>query len=423
MPLTDARAALTAVLLAALLLAGGCARAGSQPATPAPRQTPAPATAEKPAALAQLNLGLEATWRGFTQPVYLTNAGDGSGRLFVVEQVGTVKVIEAGKVTAAPYLDVRKLVTTGGERGLLGLAFSPQYARDGRIFVDYTDRNGDTVIARYTTREPASSAPALEAPRVLMTIKQPYANHNGGCLQFGPDGRLYIGMGDGGSGGDPQGRAQNPRSLLGKMLRIDVSHESSSAAWTAPPDNPFARGAGTRPEIWAMGLRNPWRFSFDASGGALWIGDVGQDGWEEINRVDAASLAQTSGVALNFGWNVLEGTRRYPRGPSATYRKGPVVAPIFEHPHPQGESVTGGYVYRGKDYPALVGTYVYADFVKGWIGGIRLESPSGDPLAKPEQRVLMQTSGQPSSFGVDESGELYLVDYQGIIWSVIASAK
>ena len=423
MPLTEARVTVTAVLLAALVLAGGCARTGGQPTAPAPAAAPTPAAAEKPAALAQLNLGLEATWRGFTQPVYLTNAGDGSGRIFVVEQVGTVKVIEAGKVSAAPYLDVRRLVTTGGERGLLGLAFSPQYARDGRIYVDYTDRNGDTVIARYTTREPTSSAPAWEAPRVLMRITQPYSNHNGGCLQFGPDGMLYIGMGDGGSGGDPQGRAQNPRSLLGKVLRIDVSRETSRAAWTAPADNPFARGAGTLPEIWAMGLRNPWRFSFDTSSGALWIGDVGQSAWEEIDVVSAESVAAKSGAPLNFGWNVFEGTPRYEGGLAATYRNNPAVAPIFEYPHPQGESVTGGYVYRGKDYPALVGTYVYADFVKGWIGGIRLDSPSGDALAKPEQRVLMQTSGQPSSFGVDETGELFLVDYQGIIWSVIASAK
>lgn len=419
-PLAHPRtAAATAALLAALVLAGGCAPRNPQPTAPAPSDAPTPAPAEKPAALAQLNLGLEATWRGFTQPVYLTNAGDGSGRLFVVEQVGTVKVIEAGKVTAAPYLDVRRLVTAGGERGLLGLAFSPQYARDGRIFVDYTDRNGDTVIARYTTREPSSSAPAWEAPRVLMTVEQPYANHNGGCLQFGPDGMLYIGMGDGGSAGDPQGRAQNPSSLLGKMLRIDVSGDS----WTAPTDNPFARGSGTRSEIWAMGLRNPWRFSFDASSGALWIGDVGQDAWEEIDAVSAESLAATSGATLNFGWNVLEGTHPYTRGLSATYRTGPTVAPLHEYPHPKGESVTGGYVYRGKDYPALVGTYLYADFVKGWVGGIRLESPSGELLAKPERRVLMQASGQPSSFGVDETGELYLVDYQGIIWSVIGSAK
>ena len=415
-------------LLVVLSLAAGCSQSANPPApTPSPTttasDTPAPQPTEKPAALARLNLGLEPVWRGFTQPVYLTNAGDGSGRLFVVEQVGTVKVIESGKVSATPFLDLRQLVTAGGERGLLGMAFSPDYARDGRVFVDYTNLNGDTVIARYTTREPSASAPAWETPRILMTIAQPYANHNGGCLQFGPDRMLYIGMGDGGSAGDPQGRAQNPRSLLGKMLRIDVSRESGAQAWSAPADNPFSRGAGTRPEIWAMGLRNPWRFSFDASGGALWIGDVGQNAWEEIDRVPAASVAATTGPALDFGWNVLEGTHRYPRGLSATYRNTPSVAPVFEYPHPLGEAVIGGYVYHGRKYPALASTYVYADEVKGWVGGIRLTSPAGATLAKPEQRILLQTRMLPSSFGVDESGELFLVDYLGVIWSVTAAAK
>ena len=422
-----ARLVAAATLSAVLTLAGGCTRAATQPATPAPTPAtvvaPAPLPAEKPATLAHLSLGLEPRWRGFTQPVYVTSAGDGSGRLFVVEQVGTVKVIEAGNVSANPYLDVRRLVTAGGERGLLGMAFSPDYARDGRVLVDYTDLNGNTVIALYTTREPSSSAPAWDTPRILMTIAQPYANHKGGCLQFGRDRLLYIGMGDGGGAGDPQGRAQNPRSLLGKILRIDVSHETTGAAWSAPTDNPFTRGAGTLPEIWAIGLRIPWRFSFDASSGALWIGDVGQDAWEEIDRVTSASVEASSGPALDFGWNLLEGTHRYARGLSSTYRDTPTVAPLFEYPHPLGEAVTGGYVYHGRNYPALVGTYLYADYVKGWIAGIRLDSSSGTALAMPEQRMLLQTDTLPSSFGVDESGELFLVDYHGIIWSVTARTK
>ncbi len=250
-------------------------------------------------------------------------------------------------------------------------------------------------------------------------MKQPYANHNGGGLQFGPDRMLYVGMGDGGSGGDPQGRAQDRRELLGKMLRLDVGEAGSAppdGRYAVPADNPFVGDASTRPEIWSLGLRNPWRYSFDASGGALWIGDVGQNEWEEIDYAPAATGGQ------NWGWNLWEGDHRYPAGAPDISRNG-FTFPVLEYPHPTGESVTGGYVYRGSRYPALVGTYLYADFTKGWIGGIRLDSADGRPLEKPEERVLAQTRTQPSSFGVDEDGELYLVDYNGVVWSVTAAAK
>ncbi len=372
-----------------------------------------------PAALANLDLKLVKRWSGFSEPVYLTNAGDGSGRLFVVEQGGLVKVIADGSVLDRPYLDVRDLVSAGGERGLLSVAFAPDFKANGRLYVNYTDVDGDTRVARYTAPDPASNEPAWGAPTEVLSVKQPYANHNGGGLQFGPDRMLYVGTGDGGSGGDPQERAQNRRELLGKMLRLDVGEAGPAppnGRYAIPADNPFVGDASVRPEIWALGLRNPWRYSFDTSGGALWIGDVGQNQWEEIDYAPAATGGQ------NWGWNLWEGDHRYPAGAPDISRDG-FTFPVLEYPHPTGDSVTGGYVYRGTRYPALVGTYLYADFTRGWIGGIRLHSADGSPLKQPEKRVLAETRTQPSSFGVDEAGELYLVDYNGVIWSVTASAR
>lgn len=348
--------------------------------------------------LSQLRIEIEPLWKNFTSPLYLTNAGDGSGRLFIVEQGGTVRIVRNGSVTPVPYLDVSDLVSAGGERGLLGLAFPPDYETSGRIYIDYTDAKGDTVVARYTADDPASDEPTWSAPETVLSVRQPYANHNGGCLQFGPDGLLYVGMGDGGSAGDPDGNAQDPESLLGKMVRIDVS------------------GTSFTPEIWAKGLRNPWRFSFDASSGALWIGDVGQASWEEINVV----AGDKSGV--NYGWNRWEGTHPYPKGSKRRGTSG-FTFPIAEYPHPEGESVTGGYVYHGYNYPAMIGTYVYADFVKGWVGAIRTTAPDGTKLAKPEERTMLQSETRPASFGVDETGELYLVDYRGTIYVVTGAPK
>ena len=329
-----------------------------------------------PAALANLDLKLVKRWSGFSEPVYLTNAGDGSGRLFVVEQGGLVKVIADGSVLDRPYLDVRDLVSAGGERGLLSMAFAPDFKANGRLYVNYTDVDGDTRVARYTAPDPASNEPAWGAPTEVLSVKQPYANHNGGGLQFGPDRMLYVGMGDGGSGGDPQERAQNRRELLGKMLRLDVGEAGPAppdGRYAIPADNPFVGDASVRPEIWALGLRNPWRFSFDASGGALWIGDVGQNavGGDRLRagrRPAGRTGAGTSGRAT---------TATPPAHP--TSRETASRSPLLEYPHPTGDSVTGGYVYRGTRYPALVGTYLYADFTKGWIGGIRLDSADGKP--------------------------------------------
>ncbi len=299
------------------------------------------------------------------------------------------------------------------------MAFAPEFETNGRLYVNYTDRNGDTRIARYTAPAPDSNEPKWGPPAEVLSVQQPYANHNGGGLVFGPDRMLYIGMGDGGSGGDPQGRAQNRQELLGKMLRIDVGEAGApppNGRYAIPADNPFVGDATTRPEIWALGLRNPWRYSFDASSGALWIGDVGQNAWEEIDYAEPATGGQ------NWGWNLWEGDHPYPADAPATSRAG-YSFPVLEYPHPTGSSVTGGYVYRGDRYPALVGAYLYADFGAGWIGGIRLEAPDGTPRTTPEKRVLLKTDTQPSSFGVDETNELYLVDFRGTIWSVTASAR
>jgi glucose/arabinose dehydrogenase len=430
------RAHRVATLAAAILVAsalGGCSSASPPPAeTTAPSgpatSAPVQPNAIPPVALAGLQLGLKKTFSGFDSPVYLTNAGDGSRRLFVVEQGGLVKVIESNRVLAKPYLDLRSKTAAGGERGLLGMAFSPGYRVDGKVYVDYTDMSGNTVIECYTASDPSASAPVWSAPAQLLHIDQPFPNHNGGCLQFGPDGYLYIGMGDGGSAGDPGNRAQNKDVLLGKILRIDVGSAGGGRPYTIPPTNPSKLTADPArkpaPEVWALGLRNPWRFSFDAADGSLWVADVGQDAWEEVDRVTAAQASAASRTGgLNFGWHIYEGLHAFPSGVAVSNRSASYVWPLLDYPHPTGESITGGYVYRGKDYPALVGTYLYADYIKGWIGGIRLQAPDGSPLASPEARTLLSTAYNPSSFGVDERGELYLVAYGGQIYRVTGSAK
>jgi len=388
------------VALLAVSALGGCTR--PQPAAiprPAdPVEFPDAEEPSPPVPLSQLQLEIVPLWKNFTAPLYLTNAGDGSDRIFILEQGGTIRIIRNGSVTYVPYLDVSELLSSGGERGLLGLAFAPDFETSGSIYINYTDERGDTVVARYTADDPASDEPKWSAPETVLTVKQPFSNHNGGCLQFGPDGLLYVGMGDGGSAGDPDNNAQDSTALLGKMVRIDVS------------------GTSFKPEVWAKGLRNPWRFSFDESSGALWIGDVGQGAWEEINVVPDDK------PGVNYGWNRWEGTHVYPEGSTRTGKSG-FTFPIAEYPHPEGESVTGGYVYRGTDYPAMIGTYVYADFVKGWIGAIQTTAPDGTKLAKPEERTMLQSDTRPASFGVDEDGELYLVDYRGTIYGVTGAPK
>ncbi len=371
--------------------------------------------------LANLVLGTEQVATGFASPLYVTGARDGSGRLFVVEQGGLIKVVRNGVVQPTPYLDLSALTRASGEQGLLGLAFSPGYRVNGRLYVDYTDLAGNTVVARYTVADPAADVAAITSTQVILRVTQPYPNHNGGCLQFGPDNYLYIGMGDGGSAGDPGNRAQNRRSLLGKLLRIDTGDRKASTTWTGrykiPPSNPYAKRRGVKREIWSYGLRNPWRFSFDSATRDLWIGDVGQDAREEVDFAKAGSKGQ------NWGWHVWEGSIRYTTRPRRVSRKG-YSFPIAQYSHPQGESITGGYVYRGSQYPALQGTYLYADFIKGWIGGVRRTTPSGRLLRRPQRAALLQTSGMISSFGTDDARELYFTDYAGgTLYRVTATTR
>jgi glucose/arabinose dehydrogenase len=300
------------------------------------------------------------------------------------------------QVRAQPFLDLGDEIVAGGEQGLLGLAFHPGYARNGRLFVNYTDLRGDTVVAEYR-RAPGGALGADPASaRMLLAIDQPFANHNGGALAFGPGGYLYIATGDGGSIGDPLGNGQALDTLLGKLLRIDVDSETNGA-YGIPPDNPFAGRDDARAEVWAYGLRNPWRFSFDAGTRAVWIGDVGQSDAEEINRTPWAE------GGLNYGWNLMEGTACYQ--PTEGCERTGLEEPIATYSHAEGCSVTGGHVYRGSRHPSLRGVYLFADYCSGTIWGL----DAG--LSSPQEPVeLLHTDRALSSFGQDQGGELYVTD-------------
>ena len=363
---------------------------GLRPSGTASATTTEPATPPERFRPADVQLELEKIASGLEAPLLATHAGDGSGRLFVVEQVGHIRIVENGRLVSDPFLDVSDLTVAGGEQGLLGLAFHPDFARDRRFFINYTDLEGDTVVASYGVADDGSTADR-DSARTILKIEQPYANHNGGHLAFGPDGYLYIGMGDGGSGGDPQGNGQNLQTLLGKMLRIDID---AGDPYGIPADNPFADGGGA-PEIWAYGLRNPWRFSFDEAAATLWIGDVGQDELEEINRVPA------DGAGLNYGWNVMEGSRCYQESCNAADK----VLPITEYDHDDGCSITGGFVYRGEEFPDMRGGYLFSDYCSGTIWAI--DAGANGPV---EPAVLSESGRSISSFGVDEDGELYVTD-------------
>jgi glucose/arabinose dehydrogenase len=337
-------------------------------------------------------------------PVFLTHARDQSGRLFILEQPGTIRILEKGKLLEAPFLDIKERVLSRGEQGLLGLAFHPEYRLNGRFFVNYTRKDdGATVVAEYRRSEQVDRAGREE--RILVSIPQPYPNHNGGMIAFGPDGYLYIGMGDGGAGGDPQNRAQNKDELLGKLLRIDVNN---LVPYGIPTDNPFVRGK-ERPEIFALGLRNPWRFSFDRETGDLWLADVGQNKWEEVNVVRKGG---------NYGWRVMEGFHCFnlpePCG------KENYTSPVLEYSHQGGRcSITGGYVYRGKAIPALVGTYLYGDFCSGEMLLVRTNQGgqvSGEPW-------VLKTNASISSFGEDENGEIYVLDLKGAVYLLAPGSK
>jgi len=349
---------------------------------------------------------------GLQAPVDITHAGDGSGRLFVVEQPGRIRVIKQGALLSVPFLDITSLVLYGGERGLLGLAFHPNYAQNGYFYVNYTRQtDGATVVARYrvSTNNPDVADSASAA--TLLVIPQPYANHNGGCLKFGPDGYLYIAVGDGGSGGDPQNYAQNKESLLGKLLRIDVN---GGNPYAIPTDNPFVNQPGAD-EIWALGLRNPWRISFDRLTGDLYIADVGQNAWEEVN-FQAANAAG----GLNYGWRCREGAHPYNTSPPCNDPNflATLIDPFTEYSHSEGRSITGGFVYRGTRYPDLYGIYFFADYVNGKIWSIKKLSDA--PLTWSSRTLELDADFNISTFGEGEDGELYVANYyQGKIHHLV----
>jgi glucose/arabinose dehydrogenase len=359
-----------------------------------------------PASWGAVTIEAEPVVSGLSSPVGITHGGDGSGRLFIVLQGGRIVILDGGQLLSSPFLDISSLVSSGGERGLLGLAFHPDYAHNGLFYVNYTNTVGNTVIARYSV----SGDPNLADPTsgsILLTITQPFSNHNGGQLQFGPDGYLYIGVGDGGSGGDPQNNGQNLLKLLGKILRLDVDH---GTPYEIPPDNPFVGNPDALEEIWAWGLRNPWRFSFDRLTGDLFIGDVGQSSWEEVDFQPATS---TGGE--NYGWRLMEGNSCY--NPASNCNDGSLTLPILVYDHSVGCSITGGYRYRGSKNPHLYGLYLYGDYCTGLIWGAQ-----EDGLGGWNTTVLLDTDFSISTFGEDESGEIYFADLSstdGTIYQVV----
>jgi glucose/arabinose dehydrogenase len=320
---------------------------------------------------------------GLESPVHVSAPRSEPGRLYVVEQAGRIVVVEQGRVVRT-FLDIRSLVRSGGEQGLFAIAFHPNYAENRRFYIDYTDVNGDTRIVEYRSN---GRRAILSTRRQLLFVDQPYSNHNGGQVAFGPDGRLYIGMGDGGSGGDPENRAQNIGSRLGKLLTIDVDRR------------------GARPQVDALGLRNPWRFSFDRANGDLYIGDVGQNAWEEIDYLPRARLSRLQ----NYGWDVFEGRARFEdKAPS----RGDLVAPIAVYANSEeGCSVTGGFVYRGSKVGAARGRYFYGDYCSGTIWSLKVVGGRARQLRREPFQVTNLTS-----FGEDARGELYLVAHGGTIY-------
>lgn len=358
-----------------------------------------PTADEGPPSSAGLRLEMVAS--GLQSPVHLA-APPGDDRLFVVEQAGRIRIIDGTGLRPQPFLDITERVGSGGERGLLSVAFRPDYAQSGEFFIDYTDRSGNTRIERYTvSADPDVADPA--SGRIVLGVDQPFPNHNGGLVTFGPDGMLYIGLGDGGSGGDPQGNGQNRSTLLGSILRIDITVEP----FAVPADNPFVGEASARPELWATGLRNPWRFSFDEPGGHLYIADVGQNQYEEVNVVDR------SAGAINYGWSVMEASHCF--GSPSCAMAG-LTLPVLEYDHGDGCSVTGGYVYRGSSIPGITGHYFYSDYCSGWIRSFRYTA--GEAV---EQTDWGLDAGRVLSFGRDSSGEIYVLNSAGVVYRIAAA--
>lgn len=397
---------LAMIILAALL--AGCSAGSSGrvrlPATATPSAAPEPALAAQPklagtgrTILPEVGLRLVAGY--LSEPTYLTHAGDGSGRLFVLERRGKIRLIEQGRLRAGSFLDLSGLVNADNdlEQGLLGLAFHPNFPADPRFFVYYSNRDDDTVLASY--RVNGAGQPEPDSAQTLLLISQPFTNHNGGQLLFGPDGYLYLGVGEGGLSEDP-----GPNSLLGKILRLDVD---GAEPYAIPPDNPFVGDANYRPEIWDLGLRNPWRFSFDRQSGDLYIADVGQNLYEEVNLEPAGS-----GGGRNYGWPIMEGYHCYE---SAACNQSGLTLPVAEYERKEGCAITGGYVYRGAQFPQLDGLYFFGDYCTGKIWAM----PPDDAPVEALDTIL-----NISSFGQDEAGELYVTDLStGQVYQLVVTAR
>jgi glucose/arabinose dehydrogenase len=351
-----------------------------------------------------------------TFPLFLTAPPGDTLRLFVVERGGAIKVIDraSGNVIAT-FLNISNLLPNplGNEQGLLGLAFDPQYTNNRRFYVSYTDTNGNSVIARYLVDQSNANSAVPTADRIILTVTQPFTNHNGGMIAFGPvDNFLYIGLGDGGSGGDPLGNGQNNGVLLGKLLRIDVSQGTApQPPYSIPSDNPFVGQVGVREEIWSFGLRNPWRFSFDRQTRDLYVADVGQGTREEVN----VSTGTSAGKGINYGWNITEGSLCFPIGSMCSTAG--LMLPLVEYDHSGSAcSITGGYVYRGSAVPALQGTYFYGDFCARFVRSFRLVNGMATEQA---DWAALNPGGNITSFGEDEAGELYIMTSNGGLFRIV----
>lgn len=381
----------TALSLILTFAASGC---GSQ----FDNETPDPPEGTEPVALQMVVSGL-------IFPLYLTTP-EGDPRLFIVEKGGTIRIVKDGALLPSPFLDISGQVSVGGEQGLLGLAFHPQYSTNGRFVVHYTDPAGDTRVSGFRVSGDPDVADASSEVSIL-AADQPFSNHNGGQVLFGPDGYLYIMLGDGGSANDPDGRGQSLAEPLGSILRVDPLE---AGGYVVPPDNPFVSTTGAQPEIWSHGLRNPWRAAFDPSSGDLYIADVGQNEWEEVN---VSTSADGAGRGLNFGWSVMEGPDCFR---DASCDQDPFELPVLSYDHGDGCSITGGFVYRGAAIPALQGHYFYSDFCQGWVRSFRFE---GGTAVDQFQWPTLAPGGNLPSFGLDAAGELYVMSTGGVVFKIV----
>lgn len=354
----------------------------------------------------EISLALETVSDQLTFPVDLASP-PGDSRLFVVEKAGRIRIIENGTLLAPAFLDISAQVSSNGERGLLGLAFDPDYETTGRFVVNYTDLAGDTHVAAFTVSSGDANRADPASEELILRVDQPFENHNGGQVAFGPDAYLYIALGDGGGSGDPMANGQSLTTLLGKLLRIDLN---GGSPYGIPSGNPFSAVAAARSEIWSYGLRNPWRFTFDRLTGDLYIADVGQGEREEI---DVGLAADGAGRGANYGWDIMEGDACFE--PASGCDRTGLILPVLQYDHSEGCSVTGGHVYRGSAIPALQGTYFYSDFCSGWVRSFRLSSGA---VAEEREWPALQ-AGNVTSFGQDDAGELYILTSGGSVYRIV----